>query len=287
MPKVTRSADARALGKKPVVIALHCSGSSGRQWNKLAQKLGDRFSLIAPDLIGSGATPPWSGAHRFHLADEAARIIGIVDALDVPVHLVGHSYGGGVALRIARERPTRVASLSLYEPSAFHVLRSMGPDGRSALMEIRSVAGDVAHNVIAGDYRAAAHRFVDYWNGEGTWSGAKPESQIELARYVPKATLEFGALIEEPTSLVAYRRFACPVLLMRGARGPVPTALIAQKLFSIIRGAVIEEIPDAGHMGPFSHAEFVSDMIAAHVSAAAGCDYPADQEASDHLRAAA
>jgi pimeloyl-ACP methyl ester carboxylesterase len=287
MSKVTSLAGASAPGKRPAVIALHCSGSSGRQWNKLAQRLGDRFNFIAPDLIGSGATPGWNGTHRFRLADEAARMIGIIDALDVPIHLVGHSYGGGVALRIARERPARVASLSLYEPSAFHVLRSLGPDGRSALAEIRSVAGDVAHGVIAGDYRTAARRFVDYWNGEGTWSGAKPESQTELARYVPKATLEFGALIEEPTPLVAYRRFACPVLLMRGARGPVPTALIAQKLFSIVRGAVIEEIPDAGHMGPFSHADLVSDMIAAHVAAAAGFDRSAEQEAFARLRAAA
>ena len=121
----------------PRIVALHCSGASGRQWQQLRQVLGSQFNFLAPDLIGCGANPHWSGEHSFTLADEAAPIVSIMDALDMPVHLVGHSYGGGVALRAAVERPHRVASLSLYEPTVFHVLNSMGAKGRAALNEIR------------------------------------------------------------------------------------------------------------------------------------------------------
>lgn len=265
----------RSRACKPIIIALHCSGSTGRQWRKLAQALGDSFTLIAPDLMGRGVRSFWHRDRGFRLADEAAPIIEIVDVADCPVHLVGHSYGGGVALRIARERPDRVASMSLYEPSAFHVLRAAGPDGYAALAEIRAVASDVAQGVHSGDYRAAARRFVDYWNCGGTWDGVKPETQAELIRYVPKAILEFSALIEEPTSLVAYRRIAVPVLLMRGEHTLRPTELIAQKLFTVFRAALIEEIPGAGHMGPFSHADVVSNKIAAHIAAVAGYELSA------------
>jgi pimeloyl-ACP methyl ester carboxylesterase len=255
------------------VLALPCSGVSGQQWsNKLGPALGNRFQLIAPDLIGTGGNPHWTGDHRFQLADEAAAIVDIIDALDGAVHLVGHSYGGGVALRVARERPTRVASLTLYEPAAFHVLRCMGPDGNSALEEIRAVAEGVTRDVVAGSYRTAARCFVEYWNGAGAWAALKPAVQTELVRYVPKAVLEFGALIDEPTPLVAYRRFCFPIRLLRGEHAPMPTALIAHKLFSIVRAATIEQIPDAGHMGPFTHADVVSEMIAAHVAEAAGID---------------
>jgi len=257
---------------KPTVIALHCSGSTGRQWTKLAQALGNRFNTVAPDLIGSGGTPFWRGDHRFRLQDEAAPIIDIVDAAYGPVHLVGHSYGGGVALRVACERPHRVASLSLYEPSAFHVLRALGAQGQAALAEIRAVAEDVAQGVVSGDYRSAARRFVDYWNHDGTWDAIKPESRAELTGYVRKATLEFNALIDEPTPLVDFRRIEAPVLLMRGQRAPVPSALVVQKLFTVFHHALIEEIAGAGHMGPFSHADWVSNMIAAHIAAVAHRD---------------
>src|SRR3954462_12885429 len=122
MQVMNTSAMFYAGNSKPTVIALHCSGASGQMWRHLAALLGDRFSLLAPDLIGCGAAAPWNGAHDFTVADEAALTIGLIDASHGPVHLVGHSYGGGVALRVARERPSRIASLTLYEPSLLSVL---------------------------------------------------------------------------------------------------------------------------------------------------------------------
>ncbi|MGH6728162.1 MAG: alpha/beta fold hydrolase [Pseudolabrys sp.] len=287
MTKPMSHAGGIAPERKPIVIALHCSGSTGRQWSKLAPAFGDRFRLIAPDLIGSGATPHWNGAHRFRLTDEAAHINAIIDGLEGDVHLVGHSYGGGLALRVALERRARIASLSLYEPTAFHLLRSLGSQGQAALSEIRSIAGRVAHDVTVEDYPAAARHFVDYWNGAGTWAAIKPETQADLIRYVPKAMLEFGALIGEPTPLAAYRRLACPTLLMWGERTRAPAALIAQKLFSFMRNTTIEEISGAGHMGPFSHSDRVNESIAAHVTATAGLDRPSDRNAVGRLGTAA
>lgn len=273
-------AGAGASAKKPIVIALHCSGSSGRQWNKLALALGDRCRLIAPDLIRSAAVAQWRTGRRFRLAEETAALVDTIDAQDRPVHLVGHSYGGGVALRLACERPARIASLSLYEPSAFFLLQWMGAEGRPALEEIQSLSAGVTRDVAGGDYSAAACRFIDYWNGAGAWDGMKMQSKAELMEYVPKAPLEFAALLEEPTRPFAFSRLTCPVLLMRGARGPAPTALIARALRSMMRNAVLEDIDDAGHMGPLSHAERVSEMIAAHVFRAAGLDRARTQAAA-------
>jgi pimeloyl-ACP methyl ester carboxylesterase len=49
----------------------------------------------------------WSGEHAFTLADEAKRAIALIDGSEGKVHLVGHSYGGGVALHAALARPAR------------------------------------------------------------------------------------------------------------------------------------------------------------------------------------
>ncbi len=95
------------------VIALHCSGAGAGQWRALADVLGARHPLIAPEHYGCESTGPWTGEHAFTLADEAERTIEIIDRTDANVHLVGHSYGGGVALRAAVERPDRIAGLTL------------------------------------------------------------------------------------------------------------------------------------------------------------------------------
>ena len=73
----------------------------------------------------------------------------------------------------------------------------------------RRIAGEVRRTVIAGDHRAAACCFVDYWNGAGSWSALRPEIQADLARYIPKACLEFAALIDERMPLAASMDDGC------------------------------------------------------------------------------
>jgi pimeloyl-ACP methyl ester carboxylesterase len=254
-----------ATDPRSPVIALHCSGGSGKQWWHLSHALQRRFMVTAPDLIGCGENTHWRGEGPFHLSDEAAAVVRIIDACDTPVHLVGHSYGGAVALRVAVERPNRIASVSLYEPTAFHVLKAVGPDGWDALSEIRSVAMEITRGIATGDYRAAARRFVDYWNGASTWDGLKPEAQADLMHWVPKAALDFHALIEERMPLEAYRRLRVPMLLMRGEHSPIPVQLVVQKLAHVCKPQAVKVIAGAGHMGPFTHSEIVNRVILDHV----------------------
>lgn len=252
---------------RELVIALHCSGAGASQWRRLADVLGEGYELLAPEHYGCESTGPWSGEHPFTLADEAARTIALIDATDRKVHLVGHSYGGGVALHVALARPARIASLSLYEPSAFHLLRRIA-GGETALAEIRSVAYTVATAVVAGDYQHAAMTFVEYWNGHGAWDALRPAVQAALIAWMPKAPLDFNALFGEPEELTAYVRVRCPVLVMRGEYAPAPTQLISDTLPSLMRAARLCAVRGAGHMGPLTHADEVNALIASHIASA-------------------
>jgi pimeloyl-ACP methyl ester carboxylesterase len=255
-----------------MVIALHCSGAGASQWRQFGAALPSGFTLHAPEHYGTTTTGPWTGEHAFSLADEAARTVALIDETDADIHLVGHSYGGGVALRVAMERPDRIASLSLYEPTAFHLLGELGGDGRAARDEIVAVMRACAEGVVTGDFRSAATHFVEYWNGTGTWNGLKPEIQAGLTRWLPKAVLDFRALLTEPVPLAAYHTLCFPVLIMRGQHAPRPTRLIADALWSILARVRAVTFAGAGHMGPLTHASAVNAAIIDHVaSAAARC----------------
>src|ERR1041384_8297737 len=123
---------------RELVIALHCAGAGSSQWRQLAGVLGDGYELLAPEHYGCENTGPWSGEHPFTLAAEEARTIALIDAPERNVHLVGHSYGGGVALHVALARPEHIASLTLYEPSAFQLLKAFGDREIAALCETKT-----------------------------------------------------------------------------------------------------------------------------------------------------
>jgi pimeloyl-ACP methyl ester carboxylesterase len=264
-----------ALRPQPAtVVALHCSGAGAGEWSSLGETLGSAFPLAAPEHYGCNEPGPWTGTHAFTLGDEATRTIDLIDRGEGRIHLVGHCYGGGVALHAALARPSRIASLSLYEPSTFYLLRQMGDKGAAPFAEISGVARFTGERVLAGDYAGAAKFFVDYWSGEGTWAAMKPSVQASLVRWAPKAPLDFRALIEEPTPIGAYRELSAPTLVIRGEHAPLPTYTIAEELKTLMPRARLTVVEGAGHMGPLTHASAVSGLIAAHIRATDAASRP-------------
>ena len=246
------------------IVLLHCSGSSGAQWRALTARLGARHRVAAPDLIGYGASAPWSGA-RFGLASEAAPVRSLMGRLDEPVHLVGHSYGGAVALHIARTRPERVRSLTLVEPSAFHLLRDGEAIDAVALMEIVEVALDVRLALAAGDLDSGFGRFVDYWSGPGSWAAMATEKRASFAPQLAKVALDFDALLGDPAGLEDVRDLGLPTLIVQGGATRLPSRCVSRLLRAAMPYAKFEVVPDAGHMLPITHREQVNALIADHI----------------------
>jgi pimeloyl-ACP methyl ester carboxylesterase len=249
------------------VIALHCSGAGAGQWRHLGDTLGAQYHLFAPEHYGCASTGSWTGEHAFRLADEAARTIALFDEWQENIHLVGHSYGGAIALHVALARPDQIASMVLYEPSAFHLLRQLGAVGAEAANEIEMVAQRTRDGIVSGDYRGCMTAFVNYWNGAGAWDAMAPDLQRSLIRWAPKGPLDFQALLHEPTRLAAYRTLRCPVLIVRGEHAPKPSRLIAQTLSELLPNSRLVVVDRAGHMGPLTHAAEVSRLIARHIGA--------------------
>ena len=99
------------------LLCLHGVTSHAVRFRRLAQERFAAFRVIAADLRGHGASgwePPW--ALETHVAD----LIETMDSLDLErVDIVGHSFGGRIALELAAQHPGRVSSLVLYDPAVW------------------------------------------------------------------------------------------------------------------------------------------------------------------------
>jgi pimeloyl-ACP methyl ester carboxylesterase len=107
------------MGSRPRLLLVHGSVVNAElTWN--AQKpLADRFEIVAPDRRGF---PPGPDVERVDFEDEA---VWLEPFLEPGTHLVGHSYGGVIALLAAARRPGAVRSLTVVEPPAFGAARGV------------------------------------------------------------------------------------------------------------------------------------------------------------------
>ncbi len=248
-------------GRGAPVVALHCSLGSGIQWSALGDQIGPEFKLLAPDFHGCGASDPWPGLRPLRLADEAAVVAALADRAGEPIHLIGHSYGGAVALHAALANPERIASLTLAEPVAFHLLRQGGAAERQLFAEAAQLSDAVVQAVASGDYRAGARRFVDYWSGRGSFAALSERRQAGLAARMPRVAMDFWATFAEQSASKALRRLTMPILLLDGDQSPAPTRRICGMLEDALPTASLVTIPKAGHLAPLTAADEVNFMI--------------------------
>jgi pimeloyl-ACP methyl ester carboxylesterase len=247
---------------QPVVL-LHSSLSSKSQWSDLAARLAPRFRVIALDLCGYGDNPMPAASRPFSIDDEVRLVADRLDRLVPPqvrVHVVGHSYGGMVALRFAERHRGRVASLSLYEPVAFGVLDRTDP----ALTEVKRVAECVQQLLRAGLRLQAAEIFVDFWNGAGSFGRLAQPAKLGVARNIGKVPFDFKAAMAWPSDAAGVRSIAAPTMLLTGDHSPAIGQHIVQRLSRSLPKRYVGRI-DAGHMGPVTAPHLVNPWIEAFV----------------------
>lgn len=231
--------------------------SSQSQWNKLVARESQHYRFVALDLLGYGRAPFPVDVEHFTLGAEVdavmAAIAAHVDA-DEPFHLVGHSYGGATALRLARELGPRVQSLCVFEPVAFHLL----PHDAPALAEIRAVVAAIDAAASRAD---AARCFIDYWNAAGAFDALPEAQQARFAAQIDKVKLDFRALLGEPATLEDCARMQVPALVLSGSASPQSTREVAALLAAALPNASAMQTA-GGHMAPITHADAVNDAIA-------------------------
>ncbi|HKO68293.1 MAG TPA: alpha/beta hydrolase [Burkholderiaceae bacterium] len=238
--------------QKPAVVLLHSSASSARQWDQLAGMLRPHFHVRAIEFHGHGEQPAWCSEAPLTLADEATLAVSALEEAGGG-HVVGHSFGGAVALKLATMYPGLVQSVVAYEPVLFRLVLDDAVDP-SLAQEVIAIAGSMREHLANGNSHSAAQVFVDFWSGAGAWNSLPAAKQALIAARMHSVMQHFGALFDEPLQQVDVARLGMPAMLVSGSR----TVEVARRIVEVLRAALPaaehEVLHGMGHMGPITHA---------------------------------
>ena len=229
-------------------------------WNPAIQLLKTRFRVIAPDLIGYGRTDSWPADHAFSLDEEVRLIAPLIRNAQAPAHVVAHSYGGAVALRLAVSHPALIRSLTLVEPVAFYLLRAL--DEREAFAEVDAVRQKYMTRMDANDADGAMRLFTGYWSGTDSWAAMDDSTRALMRKAAPKVLLDWEATYAEGPSPEALRQLTMPARLLSGEVSPLPPRRILCRLAELLPSSTRETVPGAGHLMPMTHTAWLAQSLA-------------------------
>lgn len=270
------------------VVAVHCSGSSHKQWAPLCDALPNH-RVVAPNLFGAGGTTPWPPHGRPQTLDDTAALVeaAVNEALgedaDTAI-IVGHSHGAAVALRYAATRD--VAGVVLVEPNYMSLLeaaaafdddkadeaaRNGGVDDAAAFLGRMMASAQSGY----GGWGACFHRF---WLAEeegDRWADVpEPQQKVLLDLTIPHCAYEIGSIAGargDPASrdLVGLARLPGAKHLVLSARPGVGSQRCLAGLRAVLERAGFETstLREGGHLAPLTHAAATAEHLARLVGA--------------------
>ena len=260
MTKSSHSSPVTIKGEGTPILFLHSSLASKSQWERSTHVLSQEYQTVAVDLWGYGARKPVSHVKEdFKLEHECEMILAHLDKIlkkNAAFHIIGHSYGGAVALRLAKMMPNRILSLSLFEPVSFHLLSTDNADLRA----IKRINAMCQHLLRAKKPYYAAEIFVDYWSGPETFKSFSSQQQQALERRFPKVLMDFNAIFHDPLKLEDFRHLPFLTHLITGRQSqPIAKAIVDSLHDSLIYSTVNEV--NTGHLGPITHPALINQLL--------------------------
>lgn len=230
------------------VMALHCTMAFSGAWAGFQRRAGNDLTFVAPDMPSHGKSVDWDEVSDF--ADTV--FVATRDALTEPMDLIGHSFGGAIALRLAVEHPDLVRSVTMIEPVTFSIALQDQPD--VVAVHDRDTA-PFQEYLKAGDREGAARAFNRMWSDRGPkWDAIPSASRQAMTRaiHVVPGTMPF--LYEDSAGMLPkLGDMQVPTLVIRGETSHAVVAVTNDGLARRLPNAQSVVIAQAGHMAPISH----------------------------------
>jgi (E)-2-((N-methylformamido)methylene)succinate hydrolase len=250
-------------GQGPPALLLHGMGGDRLLWNAVATQLSSGCRVLVPDLPGHGTTPAPPGS-QLTLEELQSDLLRLLDQNKIDsVHLVGHSGGAFLALRVALDHPERVRSLILVSGAAYcdaharsiidrwwSTYAEEGPDG----LTLRFLK-----DLYYPDWVEAHMDFVD-----------RLYKDIEHRDF--SAAVAWGRALktfDERNSITAIRK---PTLIVQAMDDQVVDASHGRILRQSIPGSLIRIFAQTGHMVPIERPTELAEAISEHIRRAESKD---------------
>lgn len=233
----------------PALLLVHGSINDARAFQPQVSPLSAQARTIAPSL--RHAHPErWNGeGDDFSVEQHAADLAAFVEAQALgPVHLLGHSRGGAVALQLALTHPRAVRTLILADPGGLEALLPPSAEGEAMARQSSEMFARLRANLATGDAVAALRRFVEDLNGPGAW-----ERRTQEQRQIMLDNVGTGpACAERPAFTRAQiASLAMPILPITGSASPARYRPMLEAMRTLNRSvepvAVIEGAAHAMH----------------------------------------
>ncbi|HEY0974589.1 MAG TPA: alpha/beta hydrolase [Solimonas sp.] len=249
-----------------VVLLIHSTGTTPQMWLRLLDLVPLRIHALTPTNLGYAPNPPLHRGDAFHWSEDLAHLRASLPADATRVHLVGHSYGGLLAFKLAQELGDRLASMWQYEPVLFGSLNRERPHVDAATRQELEWLFD--HPWFIGDLERGGSGewqeiFIDYWNRPGAWQAMPQAARAAMLDVGWKMYQEVRATSGDDTPFSDYRLEA-PITLVVGEHSPASPKAMAAMLAAVNPQTRIETVPGLGHMGPLLKPAALVDAFRRH-----------------------
>jgi pimeloyl-ACP methyl ester carboxylesterase len=242
----------RTAGSGPVVILIHGVAGTSEQWANVAPVLAERFTVVAPDLLGHGQSAKPQGDYSL-----GAYAVSLRDLLIVLGHrrasVVGHSLGGGVAMQFAYEYPVFAERLVVVSSGGLGhevhpLLRAATLPGAELVLPLlvheRVIgAGEAVGQVLARIGLRAGPDIAEMARGYASLGDAEARTAF---LHTVRAVIDYsGQRVSAADRL--YLSSMVPTLIVWGRRDPLIPVAHSEFAHQSMPGSRLEIFEEAGH----------------------------------------
>lgn len=264
----------RMAGSGPAVVLVHGLAGSSTTWQEVLPALAERFTVLAPDLLGHGESAKPRGDYSLGAYASGLRDLMVALGIDRAT-FVGHSLGGGVALQLAYQFPERCERLVLVASGG------LGKEVSSFLRAVSLPGSELVMPVLLSGQMHGALDAINRWFGRRglrmgatarekwrSYSGlSETGGRMAFIHTVRSVIDPMGQRVSARDRL--YLASEVPTLILWGERDQIIPVAHAHAAHELIPGSTLVVLPGVGHFLPTDAAPQFVEAFEAFVAATA------------------